>query len=212
MRPSPRWASASGGMSFSFISSDIFISVDMALDSFFVESYRVSIITRIDCDRFNDALGLRAHQVDRQQSVLQIRPQYLHAVRQHEGALELARGDAAVDVLPAFVVLLPAADDELALLYADIELVAGETRHRKGNAQPFRTVPVSGNAFDVVRRITFRGLADAVEHALNLVEAKQKGTGKRRNPGHGFKALCKRLCGALMAPQCAARNDSRRLC
>src|SRR6202162_1462732 len=89
MRPSPRWASASGVMSFSIR----FISSDMALDSFFVESYRVSFIARIDCDRFNDALGLRAHQVDRQQSVLQIRPQYLHAFRQHEGALELARGD-----------------------------------------------------------------------------------------------------------------------
>src|SRR3984957_9570341 len=184
MRPSPRWASASGVMSFSvrFISSDmvisvgVFVSEDMALDSFVVESYRVSIITRIDCDRFNDALGLRAHQVDRQQSVLQVRPQYLHAVRQHEGALELARGDAAVDVLPAFVVLLPAADDELALLYADIELVARKTRDRKGNAQPFRTVPVSGNALNVVRRIALRGLADAIEHALDLVEAKQEGT------------------------------------
>src|ERR1700731_284861 len=155
MRPSPRWASASGVISFSvwLISTDMVVSQDMALDSFIVEPYRVSIITRIDCDRFNDALGLRAHQIDRQQSVLQVRPQYLHAVRQHESALELARGDAAVDVLPAFVVLLPAADDELALLYADIELVAGETRDRKGNAQPFRTVPVSGNALDVVRRI-----------------------------------------------------------
>src|SRR5580692_3300143 len=184
MRPSPRWASASGVISLSVrfisgdmvISEDMVLSEDMALDSFFVESYRVSIVAPIDCDRFNDAFGLRAHQVDRQQSVFQIRPQYLHAVRQHEGALELARGDAAVDVLPAFVVLLPAADDELALLYADIELVAGEARDRKGNAQPFRTVPVSGNAFDVVRRIALRGLADAVEHALDLVEAKQEGT------------------------------------
>src|SRR5580693_7578357 len=184
MRPSPRWASASGDISFSvrFISSDIvisegvFVSEDMALDSFVVESYRVLFIARIDCDRFNDALGLRAHQVDRQQSILQVRPQYLHAVRQHESALELARGNAAVDVLPAFVVLLPAADDELALLYADIELVAGETRHRKCNAQAFRAVPVSRNTFDVVRRIALRGLADAIKHALDLVEAKQKGT------------------------------------
>src|SRR5580693_3282722 len=178
MRPSPRWASASGVISLSvrFISVDMLVSVDMALDSFVVESYRVSIVARIDCDRFNEALGLRAHQVDRQQSVLQVRPQYLHAVRQHKGALELARGDTAVDVLPAFIVLLPAADDELALLYADIELVAGEARHRKSNAQAFRTVPVSRNAFDVVRRIALRGLADAIEHTLDLVEAKQEGT------------------------------------
>ncbi len=52
-------------------------------------------------------------------------PRYFHAVRQHEGALELARGNAAVDILPAFVVLLAAADDELALLYRDIELGRG---------------------------------------------------------------------------------------
>src|ERR1700690_44865 len=136
MRPSPRWASASGVMSFSvrFISSDMVISEDMALDSFVVESYRVSIIARIDCDRFNDALGLRAHQVDRQQSVLQVRPQYLHAVRQHESALELARGDAAVDVLPAFVVLLPPANHQLTFLDADVELVAGEAGDGKRDA------------------------------------------------------------------------------
>src|ERR1700689_2086971 len=163
MRPSPRWASASGVISLSVrfisgdmvISEDMVLSEDMALDSFFVESYRVSIVARIDCDRFNDALGLRAHQVDRQQSVLQVRPQYLHAVRQHEGALELARGDAAVDVLPAFVVLLPAADDELARLNADMGLAAGKPRDRKCNAQAFRTVPVSRDAFDVVGRIAF---------------------------------------------------------
>src|SRR6204780_41246 len=172
MRPSPRWASASGVMSFSVR----FISSDMALDSFFVESYRVSFIARIDCDAFKGALGLRSHQVDRQQSVLQVRPQYLHAVRQHEGALELARGDAAVDVLAAFVVLFPAAGDELALLFADIELVAAEALPRESNAQPLRAVPISRNTFDIVRRVAVRGLADAVEHALDLVEAKQEGT------------------------------------
>src|SRR5580700_7597062 len=189
MRPSPRWASASGVMSFSvrFISSDMVISEDMALDSFFVESYRVSIVARIDCDRFNDALGLRARQIDRQQSVLQVRAQYLHAVRQHEGALELARGDAAVDVLPAFVVLLPATDDELAFLHRDIELGAGKARHREGDAQALGTVTVAGDTLDIVRRIPVCGLADPIEHPLDLVETKQKGTGKRRNPGHGFK-------------------------
>src|ERR1700719_2661237 len=163
MRPSPRWASASGVMSFSVR----FISVDMALDSSFVESYRVSIIARIDCDRFNDALGLRAHQVDRQQSVLQVRPQYLHAVRQHEGALELARGDTAVDILPAFVVLLAAADDELALLDGDIELVAGKPRYRKGDAQTLGIIPVARNALDIVGRVPVCGLADPIEHALD---------------------------------------------
>src|SRR6202044_1982533 len=150
------------------------LSEDMALDSYFVESYRISIVAGIDCDRFNDALGLRARQIDRQQAVLQVRSQYLHAIRQHEGALELPRGDAAVDVLPAFIVLLPAADDELALLYGDIELVAGKTRHRKGNTQPLGTVPVARNALDVVRGIPVCGLPDSIEHALDLIEAKQE--------------------------------------
>src|SRR5580704_1874481 len=137
MRPSPRCASASVVISVWFV----FISGDMALDSFLIwSSPNGLLIALIDCDRLNDALGLRAHQIDRQQSVFQVRPQHFHAVRQHEGALELARGDAAMDVLPALVVLLAAADDELALLYADIELVTGEAGDRQGNAEPIRRV------------------------------------------------------------------------
>src|SRR5208282_5046097 len=131
------------------------------------------------------------------QSVLQLRARHLHAVRQHESALELARGDAAMDVLPAFVIELATADDELALLYRDIELVAGETCDRQRNSQAFGTVPVARNPLDIVGGIAVRGFADPIEHALDLVEAKQEGTRKRRNSGHGFKALIKRLCGAL---------------
>ena len=82
--------------------------------------------------------GFRTREVDRQQPVLQIRPQHLHAVRQHEGALELARRDAAVEILPGLLVLLPTADDELAFLDGDVELVAGEPRNRQRDAQPFR--------------------------------------------------------------------------
>ena len=60
-----------------------------------------------------------------------------------------------MDVLPAFVVLLAAADNKLALLYGHIELIADETRDRQGNAQPFRTVPVTGNALWVTAKIMF---------------------------------------------------------
>src|SRR6202166_2209425 len=79
-----------------------------------------------DRNRLHGPLGLRPHQIDRQQPVLYIGAQHLHAVRQNEGTLELARGDAAVEILAALVVLLAPADHQLAFLDADIELIAGE--------------------------------------------------------------------------------------
>ena len=101
---------------------------------------------------------------------------------------------------PALVVLLPAANDELALLERHVELIAGEARHRKRDAQPLRAVGVARNALDIVGRIAVRSLGDPIEHALDLVEAEQKRTGKRRNPGHASKPFTKRLCRALPAP------------
>ena len=44
-----------------------------------------------DGDRLDDTLGLRARQIDRQQTVLQIRSQNFNAVSQHKGPLELTR-------------------------------------------------------------------------------------------------------------------------
>src|SRR5206468_4125449 len=85
----------------------------------------------IDSDCLNDPLRFWPGQIDRQQPVLQIRPEHMHSLRQHEGALEVARGDAAMNVLPGLVVLLAATDDELVFLNGDIELVTGETRHRQ---------------------------------------------------------------------------------
>ena len=48
---------------------------------------------------------------------------------------------------------------------------------------------VAGHALDIVRGIAVGRPGHAVEHALDLVETKQEGTRKRRNPGHGLKAL-----------------------
>ena len=44
----------------------------------------------VDCDRLNDPLWLRTHEVDGKQPILKIGPQYLHSVGQNEGTLELA--------------------------------------------------------------------------------------------------------------------------
>src|SRR6202012_4609985 len=103
----------------------------MALDSFlFFWSSGYVLVVLFDRDRFNDAFGLWTHKIDRQQSVLQVRAQYFHAVRQYEGTLELTRGDAAMDVLPGLVVRLAPADHQLAFLHADVKLVAGKPCYR----------------------------------------------------------------------------------
>src|ERR1700739_5112996 len=87
----------------------------------------VPLFVLIDSDCLNDLLRLGPGQIDRQQPVLQIRTQHMHPLRQHEGALEVARGDAAMDVLPGLFFLLAAADDELVFLNGHIAVVAGTT-------------------------------------------------------------------------------------
>src|SRR5580700_8308272 len=134
MRPPPRPARASGEGGRWFVCS----SLVMALDSFLVESCSPSSVVLLDGDRSDHALRLRPCEVDRQQPVLQVRAEHIHAVSEHEGALELPRGDAAMQVLPGLVVLLASADDELVFLSGYIELVAGKSRHRERDAQPFR--------------------------------------------------------------------------
>src|SRR3954464_4088588 len=105
----------------------------------------------------------------------------MHPLRQNEGALEVARGDAAMDVLPRLVVLLAAADDELVFLNGHIELVAGKTGHRQRDAQAFGLTVGAVAPLDVVGRITVGTLDDAIERTLDFVESEQKRTGERRN-------------------------------
>src|SRR5258708_35564488 len=102
------------------------LSSVMVLDSLrlqAVESAPVPLFVFIDGYRLNDPLRFRPGKIDRQQAVSQIRTQYLHPLRQHERALEMARGNAAMDVLSCFVVLLPSADDELILFSRHIQLI-----------------------------------------------------------------------------------------
>src|SRR5271163_4844796 len=86
----------------------------------------VPLFVFIDSDCLNDPFRFRPGQIDRQQPAFQVRAQYVHPLRQHKSALEVACGDAAMDVLPGLVVLLAAADDELIFLSSHIELVAGK--------------------------------------------------------------------------------------
>src|SRR6478609_9735062 len=108
--------------------------VGHARDSFFIErltrsspAFTNPSFFFIDRDGLYDLVGLRPGKIDRQQSVPHVGTKYLHAVGQHETALELAGGDAAMKELPyLLVVRLLAPDDKLILLDADVELVAGE--------------------------------------------------------------------------------------
>src|SRR5215469_5858193 len=203
MRPSPNWASASGDISNLF---SVPFVVFMALDSFLARSSRW-LLGLFDRYRSHATFRLRPNQIDRQQSILQVGARHFHSIRQDKRALKLARCDTAVDVLPAFVVRLTTANDELVLLYSDFELVARETGDRKGNAQTLGTVPVTRNPFDVVGWIAVRRFPDSIKHTLDFVEAKKKRTRKRWQLRHDLKALFEAtLQGPYGAP--AGRNAS----
>jgi hypothetical protein len=131
----------------------------------------------IDSNCLNDPLRLRPGQIDRQQPVFQVRAQHLHPLGQHEGALEVARRDAAMDVLPGLVVLLATPDHKLVFLNGDIELVAGKTRHRQRDTQPFGLAVVTVTPLDIVGRITVGAFNDAIKRTLDFVKSQQKRTG-----------------------------------
>src|SRR5438132_2074513 len=153
MWPSPRWASASTE---TFSGSKVTLTslmVSTPLETKRSSPLLVPLFVLIDSNCLNDPFRFRPGQVDRQQPVFQIRAQHLHPLRQHEGALEVARGDAAMDVLPGLVVLLAAPDDELIFLSGYIELVTGKPRHRQRDAQPFGLTVGPVKTLDVIRRI-----------------------------------------------------------
>src|SRR3954454_24317455 len=166
MWPSPRWASAS---------TETFSGSNVILTSLMVSTpsgskrsspLLVPLFVFIDSNCLNDPFRLRPGQVDRQQPVFQIRAQHQHPLRQHKSALEVARGDAAMDVLPRRVVLLAAPDHELVFLNGYIELVTGKTRHRQRDAQALGLAVATIATFDVVGRITVGALDDAIERTL----------------------------------------------
>src|SRR5947199_736394 len=167
MWPSPRWASASTE---TFSGSKVTLTslmVSTPLETKRSSPLLVPLFVLIDSNCLNDPFRFRPGQVDRQQPVFQIRAQHLHPLRQHEGALEVARGDAAMDVLPGLIVLLAAPDDEVIFLNGNIELVTGEAGHGQRDAQPFGLLIAAVAALDVVGRIAVGALDDAVERTLD---------------------------------------------
>src|SRR5205085_11038159 len=79
-----------------------------------------------------------------------------------------------------FVFLALAADHELVVFDVHGEIGFGEASDCQRNAQA-----MLADLLDVVGGIAFRGgLVDAVEHALDMVEAQQKRARKNRHSGH----------------------------
>src|SRR5262249_28214942 len=115
-----------------------------------------------------------------------------------------------MEILVCLVVLLPPADHQLALLDAYIELVPGETGNSKRNTQPLGVVPITGQSLDVIWRVAIGPLGNAVEHALDLVEAQEKRAGKGRNSRHWSQSprLKRLLRGPFQAPQPAGNCRS----
>jgi hypothetical protein len=89
----------------------------------------------------------------------------------------VACGDAAMDVLPGLVVVLAAPDHKLVFLNGYIELIAGKSRHRQRDSQPFGFAIRAVAPLDIVRRITVGAFDDAIERTLDFVEPQKERTG-----------------------------------
>jgi hypothetical protein len=131
----------------------------------------------IDGDCLNDPLQFWPDKIDRQKPVSQVSTEHLHPFSQHESALEVARGYAAMDVLSGFVLLLPPADHELVFLNGYIELVAGKSCNRQRDTQPFRLAVRPLAPLDIVRRVTVGTFDDTVKLPLNLIKAQKERAG-----------------------------------
>src|SRR6202044_1451986 len=66
----------------------------------------VPLFVLIDSNCLNDPFRFWPGEIDRQQPVFQVRAQHEHPLRQHEGALEVARGGGAVEVFAGPFLLL----------------------------------------------------------------------------------------------------------
>ena len=146
-------------------------------------SFGAGLIDRaFDLDGAHPALDLGPDKVDMQQPVVEPRPADLDPFRQHEGALELARGDAAMQINPLGIVGLLAADDELIILDGDAEIAHRKSGDGEGDAQR-----IFAELLDVVGRIPVaRDLADAVERPLEMVETEQQRRVEQRQSRHWF--------------------------
>src|SRR5688572_9351749 len=148
-----------------------------------------------DIDLAHQPLRLPPDEVDRQQPVAEFGRLDLDAVRQHERALELTGGDAAVEVLAGLVLPLLAADRELLVFQRDLEMLAGEAGNRERDPQDLRlgALALLGDTLDVVGWITVTGpLAGAIGQPFDFVEPQEQRVRQQGHACHSSKVLFKR--------------------
>ena len=114
-----------------------------------------------------------------QQAVIEFGAGDFDAFGQNEAALKLPGGNAAMQI-DAFVVFLPATDQELVFFQFDRKVRFGEASDGKRDAQ----AGLSGS-FDVVGWITLgRQFRDAVESLLELLEPEHQRAVEQGKSGH----------------------------
>ena len=126
----------------------------------------------LDAYRLHDLFRLYTGQVDVKQSVLHHSIPYFDTVRQNKTTLKLPRGNAAMkEVAPFAVVILTAADHQLAVLKRDRQVFLAETGH--GQSDP---VGIFRGLFDVEWRIAVvAGLSRTFKQPFKLFEAQHIG-------------------------------------
>ena len=133
-----------------------------------------------DVDGLHAHLRLRPAQVHMQQAVVEPGALDLDPLGQHEGALELARRDAAVQEVAALAVVLVApANHQLVVLLRDLQVVHAEARDGERDAEPG-----FAGLLDVVGRVAVGVLGDPFEHLLEMIEAEEQGRAEHGLPGH----------------------------
>src|ERR1700677_4330949 len=104
-------------------------------------------------DRSHQPLGLRADEIDRQQPLREFGAQHLHTLGKQEAALKLPGRDAAMQIFPRLVLLLPATNRELVLLDRDLDLTFREAGYGERDPQFFRLGAIGHDPLDIVGRI-----------------------------------------------------------
>jgi hypothetical protein len=105
-----------------------------------------------------------------QQTVIKPSGPHLDPLGQHEGALELPRGDAAMQEYPPLhLLILLALDHQLIIFDGDLEIVHAEPGNRQRDTQFLRP-----GLLDIIRRITIgAGFTRALEQLLKMIEAEK---------------------------------------
>jgi len=114
-----------------------------------------------------------ADEIHSKQSIFEIGGPHLYPFGEDKGALKLACGDATMKILPVTLILLFSSHNQLIVLNENFHLLAPKAGHRQRYAQRFWSLLGAADPFDIVWRITFRSLAEALDKALDLLKTQK---------------------------------------